>query len=105
MLLPLRSAYITRFANTVCRSAEVKFNTIKGLEAIRIQPSGFTGPCIENQLSYYSALCRLLAVCLEPAFVCFFKTSSCLILERERTANGGNFFLLGESVILALVNG
>jgi len=70
-------------------SAEVKFNTIKGLEAIRFQPSGLAGPCIENQLSYYSALCHLLSVCLEPAFVCFFKTSSCLILERERTANVG----------------
>lgn len=69
MLLLLRSAYITPFANTVCRSAEVKFNTIKGLEAIRIQPSGLAGPCIENQLSYSSALYHLLAVCLETAFV------------------------------------
>jgi hypothetical protein len=89
MLLLLRSAYVTRSANAVCRSAEVKFNTIKGLEAIRIQPSGLAGPCIENQLSYYNALCHLLAVCLEPAFMCSFKTSSCLILERERTANVG----------------
>ena len=89
MLLLLRSAYITLFANTVCRSAEVEFNTIKGLEAIRIQLSGLAGPCIGNQLSYYSALYRLMVVCLEPAYVRFFKTSSCLILERERTQNVG----------------
>jgi hypothetical protein len=68
---------------------EVKFNTIKGLEAILIRPFGLAGRCIENRLSYYGALCRLLAVYLEPAFVRFFKTSSRLILERERTANVG----------------
>jgi hypothetical protein len=35
---------------------EVKFNTIKGLEAVRIQPSGRAGRCIENLLSYSTAL-------------------------------------------------
>jgi len=82
----------------------LEFNTIKGLEAVRIQPSGLAGPCIENQLSYYSALCRLMAVCLELAYVRFFKTSSCLILEKEHRMLV-NFFVLGESATLTLVNG
>jgi hypothetical protein len=48
---------------------EVKFNAMKGLEAIRVRPSGRVDSCIENLLSYGGALCRLLAVYFEPAFM------------------------------------
>lgn len=41
--------------NTECRTVEVKFNAIKGLEAIRFRPSGLVDRCIENRLSYSGA--------------------------------------------------